>query len=77
MERREEELIQRYATQDPELRALHDEHQDLKRQLDAFRHRPYLTPEEELEVKRLQKLKLASKDRIMAILERHQHDFAN
>jgi uncharacterized protein YdcH (DUF465 family) len=77
MERREEELIERYVTQDAELRALHDEHQTLKQQLDTFRHKLYLTPEEELEVKRLQKLKLASKDRIMEILDRHQHELAN
>lgn len=74
MERREEELIQRYAANDEELRALYVEHQDLKQQLDGFRHKPYLTPEEEIEVKRMQKLKLASKDRIMEILNRHQHE---
>ena len=34
----------------------------------------YLTAEEEIEKKRIQKLKLASKDRIMALLHRHQHE---
>lgn len=77
MERREEELFQRYAAHDSELQALYEEHEQLKKQLDSFRHKLYLTPEEEIEVKRLQKLKLASKDRMMAILDRHQHEFAN
>lgn len=74
MERREEELIQRYATHDAELRALYDQHQGLKQQLDAFRHKVHLSVDEEIEVKRMQKLKLASKDRIMELLNRHQHE---
>jgi uncharacterized protein len=74
MERYEEELIQRYLTNDHELRAIYDEHQMLKHQLEDFRRRQYLTSEEEVEMKRIQKLKLASKDRMMAILNRHQHE---
>jgi uncharacterized protein YdcH (DUF465 family) len=74
MERYEEELIQRYLSNDHELRTLYDEHQTLKHQLEDFRRRQYLTVEEEVEMKRIQKLKLASKDRMMAILNRHQHE---
>ncbi len=73
MERREEELIQQHALHDEELRAVYQQHQDLKRQLETFRNRLYLTSEQELEKKRIQKLKLASKDRMMEILHRHQH----
>jgi len=74
MERYEEELIQRYLSNDHELRTLYDEHQALKHQLEDFRRRQYLTAEEEVEMKRIQKLKLASKDRMVAILNRHQHE---
>lgn len=74
MERYEEELIQRYLGNDHELRTLYDEHQMLKHQLEDIRRRQYLTTEEEVEMKRIQKLKLASKDRMMAILNRHQHE---
>ena len=74
MERREEELIQRYAADDEKLRALYSEHLELKRKLDAFRHKLYLTTEEELEKRRIQKLKLASKDRMMELLSRHQQE---
>jgi uncharacterized protein len=77
MERREEELIQQHLDHDGELKALYVEHQELKHQLEAFRNKLYLTTEEELEKKRIQKLKLASKDRIMEILNRHQHDVAH
>ncbi|MGH7878706.1 MAG: DUF465 domain-containing protein, partial [Candidatus Binataceae bacterium] len=65
MERREEELIQRYAEHDAELRALYVEHQAFKLQLDEYRSKLYLTNTEEIEMKRLQKMKLASKDRMM------------
>jgi formyltetrahydrofolate synthetase len=72
MEHREEELIQQLLAQDDELKALYFEHQELKQKLEAFRHKLYLTPEQELEKKRIQKLKLASKDRLMEVLHRHR-----
>jgi len=76
MERYEEELIQRYLSSDDELRAIYTEHQTLKHQLEDFRRRARLSTEDEIEMKRIQKLKLASKDRLMVILSRHQHDHA-
>jgi len=76
MEHHEEELIQRYLSHDDELRGVYAEHQQLKHQLEAFRHKLYLTTEEEIEKRRLQKLKLASKDRMMEILNRCQHQHA-
>jgi uncharacterized protein len=77
MERREEELIQQYAAHDEKLKALYAEHQELKHQLESFRNKLYLTAEEELEKKRIQKLKLACKDHMMELLNRHQHDGAH
>jgi len=73
MERREEELVRKHVDHDPELRSLYEQHQGLKRQLEDYRSKSYLTVEEELEEKRIQKLKLASKDRLMVILNRYQH----
>jgi hypothetical protein len=77
MERREEELIEQLLDHDNELRVLYEEHQDLKHKLETFRNKLYLTPEEELEKKRLQKRKLASKDRMMEILHRHRPQAAH
>jgi len=74
MEHREEELILQHLTHDEELRALYAEHQELKQKLEVFRNKLYLTNAEELEEKRIQKLKLASKDRMMAILGRYQQE---
>lgn len=74
MEQREEELIRQHLTHDEELKSLYDEHQQFKRKLEEFRGKHYLTAEEEIEEKRIHKLKLASKDRMMAILGRYQHE---
>jgi uncharacterized protein len=73
MEQREEELVQQYAANDEQLRAVYSKHLEYKHQLEAFRHKHYLSSEEEIEVKRIQKLKLATKDQIMEIVSRHQH----
>jgi hypothetical protein len=71
MERRDEELIQQLMIHDDELRTLYAEHVELKHQLEAFRDKIHLSTEEELEKRRIQKLKLASKDKLMEILHRH------
>jgi uncharacterized protein YdcH (DUF465 family) len=72
MEKKDEELIQTLLEREPELRRYYEEHVDLERQLGVFQQKHYLTPDEEVEKKRLQKLKLAGKDRIMEILSRHR-----
>ena len=73
MEKKDEELIQTLLEREPELRRYYEEHVDLERQLGAL-------PAEALpdarrrrcEKKRLQKLKLAGKDKIMEILSRYR-----
>jgi uncharacterized protein YdcH (DUF465 family) len=62
------------AENDVELRRLLAEHQELDRQVDALNRRHVRTPAEELERKRLSKLKLASKDRIAQIVARRPQD---
>jgi hypothetical protein len=72
MEEKDEQLIQSLVEREPELRRYYEEHVDLERQLGVFQQKLYLSPEEEVEKKRLQKLKLAGKDKIMEILARHR-----
>lgn len=72
MERGEEELIISLLDKDPELKKYYEEHQELEKRLLAYQHKAHLTPVEELEKKRLQKLKLAGKDKIMEILGRYR-----
>jgi len=73
MEAKEEALIRSLIDTDSELRRYYEEHVELKRQLEDLRQKPYLTEEEEIEQKRIQKQKLAGKDRIMEILSRHRY----
>jgi len=72
MEKRDEELIHRLMENDPILRKYWEEHLLFEEQLEAFNKRIYLTPEEELEKKRIQKLKLAGRDKIEEILSRYR-----
>lgn len=72
MEKSDLELIQKYVSTDPELKRFWDEHEDYERRLEKFNLRLYLTPEEEVERKRLQKLKLAGRDRIEIILSKYR-----
>ncbi len=72
MEKRDEELIQTLLAHDGELQQYYEEHVALEQQLAEFNRKLYLSPEQELEKKQLQKRKLAGKDRIMEILDRHR-----
>ena len=72
MEKRDLELIQKYIASDPELRRRMEEHEEFERKFEEFNRRIYLTPEEEMERKRVQKLKLAGRDRIEAILRKYR-----
>ncbi|MDH3555481.1 MAG: DUF465 domain-containing protein [Syntrophobacteria bacterium] len=72
MEKWDEELVARLLPRSEELRQYIEEHQSYEEQLEKFSQRPYLTTEEEMEKKRIQKLKLAGRDKIEAILVKHR-----
>jgi hypothetical protein len=72
MERTDEQLIERYIQQDGELKKHVENHRKLEAALEDFNKRIYLTPQEEIEKKKMQKLKLASKDRIFLILAKYK-----
>jgi hypothetical protein len=74
MEKKDEELIQTLIPHDPELKQYYEEHLLLEAQLAELNRKVYLTPEQDLEKKQLQKRKLSGKDRIMKILEKHRAD---
>lgn len=73
---KEEEMIRSLIDTDPELRQCYEEHQALKQRLGELRQQSHLTEEEEIEEKRIQKQKLAGKDRMMQILARHRQQTA-
>ena len=72
MEKRDLELIQKFVSVDPELKRCMEAHEGYEKKLEELNRRLYLTPDEESERKRIQKLKLAGRDRIEAILARYR-----
>jgi uncharacterized protein YdcH (DUF465 family) len=72
MESREEQAIVSLLDKDPELKKYYEEHRELERKLVEFQHKLHLSADEEVEKKRLQKMKLAGKDKMMEILGRYR-----
>ena len=72
MEAKDEQLILSLVGRDPDLKHAYDEHVQLERQLANFNHKGFLNQDEEVERKRLQKVKLAGKDRMMEILNKYR-----
>ncbi len=72
MEPSDLELISSLLDEDQELAGLWAEHLELEKTLDEMNQRIYLSSEEQMERKRLQKLKLAGRDRIEQILAAHR-----
>jgi uncharacterized protein YdcH (DUF465 family) len=74
MEDYERARITALLDRDKELDNLWREHLELEKRLAELDSLPHLTPPEELERKRLQKVKLAGKDRIATIVARYSAD---
>jgi hypothetical protein len=55
-----------------ELKLFRQRHADLARRLEEYENRPFLTPLDDLEMKKIKKKKLACKDAIERILTRHR-----
>ncbi len=72
MEREDLQLIEELTDKDPELKKFWEEHNELERLLEEFNRRPYLTSAETVERKRLQKLKLAGRDKMEQILAKYR-----
>jgi len=72
VEVKEEALVARLRRENQEYQKWEQEHKKLEDTLLAFDAHRHLTPEEEIERKRIQKLKLAAKDRMMDIIRRTQ-----
>ena len=72
MEEDDLKLIERLVLGNKVLEHLMKQHYEFERKLEEYQKKPYLTPEEEVEKRRTQKLKLAGRDRIEAILVSHR-----
>jgi uncharacterized protein YdcH (DUF465 family) len=68
MTTKEEELIERLMRENEDFLKAKQAHTQLARQLDELEKKPFLTPQDEMEIKILKKKKLAWKDQMEKIL---------
>lgn len=67
MQQYDESLVQQLFEENPRFRRLYEEHQILERDLKRLTSKDFLSTDDELEKKRVQKLKLAGKDEMEVI----------
>jgi uncharacterized protein YdcH (DUF465 family) len=72
MASKEEELIERLMRENEEFKKAKQVHAELARQLDELEKKPFLTPQDELDVKILKKKKLTYKDQMEKILMQYR-----
>jgi uncharacterized protein len=72
METEESALIEHIKETNPEFRQLMVEHLRYERQLEALNNLRFLTSEQEIEKKQVQKIKLRGKDRMAEILKEYK-----
>jgi uncharacterized protein YdcH (DUF465 family) len=68
MEATAQTTVEELCSSNPRFRMLYEEHLILEKELIGFEEKVYLTPDEEVERKKVQKLKLAGKDEMERIL---------
>ena len=68
----EEALVAKLRRENSEFQKWEEEHLKLESTLESLDSHVYLTPEEEVERKRVQKLKLATKDKMMEMVRRYK-----
>ncbi len=69
---KEQEIVETLKRENEKFRKLSEEHRNLDSLLAEIDSKRYLTPEEELERKRIQKLKLLRKDRMAEIIREYK-----
>ena len=73
MEEKDQTVVQTLFDSNPRFRLLYEEHRLLEKELNQLEDRPFLTPEDEIEKKKIQKLKLAGKDEMERIIAGRRH----
>lgn len=68
MVEKDQDLIQRLSEENPRFRKLHEEHILFEKKLREYDEMTYLSDAEDLERKKVQKLKLAGKDEMESML---------
>jgi uncharacterized protein YdcH (DUF465 family) len=76
MEALEHALIEKYESQDSELRALWLQHQEFEKMIIKLEGKPFLSPVVQQEIKELKKKKLAGKTKLQALLDKYRQQEA-
>ncbi len=69
---KDEELIERLLRENEEFSKTKQAHSQLGKQLDELEKKPFLTPQDEMEIKIIKKKKLALKDQMEKILMQYR-----
>jgi uncharacterized protein YdcH (DUF465 family) len=69
---KEHEIVELLKKENEEFRRLNEEHRNLDELLVEIDSRKYLTPEEEVERKKIQKQKLLKKDRMAELVRQYK-----
>ena len=72
MEQVDRAVVEQLVNENPRFRKLYEEHEIFEKELEQLVDRPHLTPEDEVQRKKIQKLKLAGKDEMNKILAKVQ-----
>lgn len=76
MEGKDRDLIETFASQDIEVRALWQQHLDYEKMILKLEGKPFLSPVVEQEIKELKKKKLAGKTKLQALLDKYRQQEA-
>lgn len=68
MEQIDKAKLEQLVSENPRFRKLYEEHELFEKELQQLDGRPHLTPEDEMQRKKIQKLKLAGKDEMEKFL---------
>ena len=69
---KENEIVEALKKQNEEFKKISEEHRNLDELLAEMDSKHYLSPEEEIERKRMQKLKLVRKDRMAELMREYK-----
>jgi uncharacterized protein YdcH (DUF465 family) len=72
MDTRHDPVVRILSKESESFRHEMDAHQRYEKLLEEFNRRPHLTPDEEVERKKIQKLKLAGKDRMARMIHAYR-----
>ncbi len=73
----EQEIIEALKKENEEFKKLTEEHKNLDHLLTEIDRKVYLNPEEEVERKKIQKLKLMKKDRMAELVREYKKSHSN